>query len=565
MPSFFEPLLLLLAPVAALLFLNLRLSRRLVYPHELLAEEVRKTAATMFFRAIRAYYDLLFDMGIAVVAALAIAAWAASQGDVPPGSAARKSNAAVVIDCSRSMFMGRPGSRPLDLALKFLSSDQELAQAKAFALAFDPSSLKSRLTPLYPIFGREKRGHRDIVVDNIAADGTFADTSVASALLRAEFDFFAVDYSVMDELRRKGFDRITLITDFFPERPVGFEVVEVGFADGTPRTAEYEAAEATTSGAERGGFSAYPTSIRLDGASGTFLVAFAESGPRDGLEIGALREDGTTFPLPVERFRIEERAVGRAIRIASDGLYLVRLRAPQGEEDAVFAFRLPSGTIHAAANGPFSARVLDALPYLERSTRPELLLADGDLAQPGTPAPRSTPGGAMTIRGATRLVRTHIVESDERELLSAAFSGARLIVGGARGGAQPSQAPHRDATRRGDIECLLGPAARANEDLALFYDGIITSTAEMPFATAVPEGTRHLIPLAPGTYLAETPRGMVPLNAPPREFFVPSREGVMRLPPQPPGRMLYATLLALLFAGKLLAWRLSSGKSLVSR
>ena len=56
-------------PVLALLFLNLRLSRRLRYPHDLLAAEERRGLASFLFRNLRTYYDVLLDALIALVLA----------------------------------------------------------------------------------------------------------------------------------------------------------------------------------------------------------------------------------------------------------------------------------------------------------------------------------------------------------------------------------------------------------------------------------------------------------------------------------------------------------------
>ncbi|HOX47711.1 MAG TPA: hypothetical protein PLG14_00890 [Spirochaetales bacterium] len=516
MPSALATFLLLLAPVAAMLFLNLRLSRRLSYPHELLEEERRRGPAAFLFRALRAYWDLVLDAALALAVALALAG-----GGAPRDGAEPRGRPALVVDCSRSMLAGRPGSRPLDLAMRRLAEDESLRKAEPFALAFDPRTARTRLVPLRRLLSGVEGGG-------------------AAARLEGELAFLAVDYGELAALRRRGFGRITLLTDALPFRTEGFEAVELGFPD--PASGESE-------------FAAYPSSARHDRASGSWLVALVEAGRRGDLSVKAWRAPSGPFErLAPSRYGVEEGPAGRILRFSSPGLYLVSLPGPYGEAGADFALELASPATAASAEGPFSSRVLAAFPYLAASEKPELALVD----EGGKGA------GAAARAGGPRLVSTRLAPEDGRLVLSPALAGGRLIAAGAEPEA-PGFAPAPASGGRARARrFVLGPAALANEDLPLAYDGAILAGAEPPFLDSTRPGEGR-IEAAMGAYLLRSGDSLRPLAPPPSEYFAPARDGVLRLPPPPPPRLLWSAVLGLLSAAKLLAWRKSTGKRLLAR
>lgn len=61
-----------LTPVVGLLFVALRLRRRLSYPHELLPARNERSPATALFRWLRLYFDTLIDAVCAVLVGLAL-------------------------------------------------------------------------------------------------------------------------------------------------------------------------------------------------------------------------------------------------------------------------------------------------------------------------------------------------------------------------------------------------------------------------------------------------------------------------------------------------------------
>jgi hypothetical protein len=505
MPEAAVLLVILLLPVVALLFLNLRLSRKLRYPHFLLEEAGRKSPAAVLFRSLRTYYDLLFDAAIALVLAFAIAAHSG------PGTAGG-GRRAVVIDCSRSMLLGSPGRRPLDLALARLEKETELSGAEAFALAFDPAAGKTRLFPLRGLLS-----------------GTTGQVAVSR--LEGRFAFFSVDYRELQSLKGRGYGDPILLTDKLGFSPSGFEARESGFPESPLPVGERERASGT-------GFAAWPTAAYYDREGGRQRVVFASSGLVSRVVLSAWDEKtGAFHDLGREAWRLEARPSGFALALAAPGLYRVAVSSAVGEADAVFGFRLENPIEAAAAYGPFSERMLAVFPLLEKAPRPRLILADSDSAPP-RPAEGS------------RLLETRLAPSSA--FIDPGLTGGRPILG-----ASLSEAG-------GGASLTLGPEALANEDLPLVFDAAILAGKAPAFLTAPPPGSRDLL-LRDGLLLARDARGLLPLNPPSTEFFPPLPRGELRLEPGRPPALVWFLLLAVLAAAKLYAWTRSSGKALLRR
>ena len=493
-----DPLLvlpLLLVPVLALLFLNLRLSRRIRYPHELLTAEGRRGAASLLFRSLRSHYDVLVDAAIAVALAFAIAA-----------PTLRSSAAAVVIDCSRTMLAGISGQRPLDLAIGRLASEPQLKEAQPFALVFDAAKGRTVLVPIGGLIRRVRAGGSANTGAGAAAK-TDAVENIARQL-QTSFDFFAPDYGELATLRSRGYGAITLVTDHLRFHPDGFRVEETG-------TSAHIAA--------------YPTSVRYDRTAESWLVVLAESGPRLPLLISVWDREAAAFrALETKRYAISEAAGGRRIRFAEPGLYLVSIRAPGGEVDVDLPISLHPRATRAAAVGPFSERVLSVFPLLEKSPRPELVLADR-----GT----RTPAGPRTIR-------TALNAAEGENLLDPGLTEGALVPSG----------------YAADADFALGPSSLADPDLVIAYDSAIRMS-DTGFSLSIPPGASPLVRVG-GSYVARVDGALVPIIAPPERYFELPAEGTIALPPPSRGRLGWALILAALAAGKLALWRRFSGKKL---
>ena len=326
----------LLVPVVALVFLTLRLSRRLVYPHDLLAASERRGMASLLLRSLRLHYDILLDGLLAVILAFAL---------LPP---AFRRPSAVVIDGSRAMVAGLADGRPLAKALKRLRTDAALGQAEPFLLVQDPRTGTTRLEPLRKLLAG-------------------LDREEAIRSLRERYEFLAPDYAGLAELRARGFGAVTLLTDQLRIRPEGFQAIELGFA---------------------GEFAAYPAAARFDRPSGTWLAALAESGPRAALAVAVWdAREGQYRPLAPDRYRIEEGGPGRIIRFPAPGLYRLTLKGPFGLDDLQLPILLPPKETAGRAVGPFSERMLSVFPDVERGRPPKVVLVDADASRPaGVPS-----------------------------------------------------------------------------------------------------------------------------------------------------------------------------------
>ena len=467
----------LLVPVAALLFLNLHLSRKLRYPHDLLKAEARRGPASFLFRRFRTYYDVLLDGAIAVVLAFAIAP---PRGPRP---------AAVVIDGSRAMTSGFADERPLLKALKRLRSDPALKGAEPFLLALDPRTAETRLVPIRKLI-----------------EG--ADAEEAVRRLREACDFFAPDYAKLGELRRQGYGEITLLTDQRWVEPVGFRSVELGIA--VP-------------------FAAFPSGVRYDRASGSWLVALAEQGYRAALGVSGWDREGARFArISRDRYAIEEGVAGRVVRFAAPGLYLLSLKGPYGLDDIDLPVLLAPHQATAVAKGPFSERMLSVFPGADGTAPPSVALVDRGFQAPG---------------GARRVV-TALLDKDGPLVLDPAATGGALLAVGRFSGAG----------------FALGPSSLENEDLVLAYASILADK-EPPFLTEPPSGAKRLFPVG-SAYLSDRGQPLVP---PPSQFFETRPGARIVLPPPGVGRWPWAALLAILAAVKLVAWTRLTGKSLLVR
>lgn len=493
---------LLLLPVAALFFLSRKLTRRIVYPHELIEEAKRRGPASTLLRFFRFHYDALFDAAIAIVVALALAE---AHGTLRLFERPK----AAVIDCSASMLRGRRGDRPLDRALARLESDKGLEGARAFALAFDPGSATTRLYRL---------------------EAVTKGSEGESAALRLEdgLCFFDVDYGRLAELRKKGYGEMTLVTDRFAQRPAGFSVIET----------ETDDASSETYNAYNEPYSAWPASARYDRRSGSYAVTFAQAGRGPGLSVSVMEGSGGRFePLDRAAYRVASRQSGFDVLFARPGLYRIDLDEAWSGFHQGFGIRLLNARVAGSASGEFSRRMMSVFPLVEEAPRPDFVFADKGQEPP-------------SAREA-KVVSTELLAASPAFHIPPRFSGGRPILGSL--GLSPAAA-----------EFSLGPEATANEDLPLAYDGLILSELPPPFLTAPRADDRKVAEMG-GILFVKDAEGLLPLNPPSTEFFPGQAGSLLALPPARNPSAFTVLALFALAAGKLLAFRRLSGKSLFFR
>ncbi|PKL23320.1 MAG: hypothetical protein CVV47_15430 [Spirochaetae bacterium HGW-Spirochaetae-3] len=186
-----------LAPVALLLFVALRLRKRVYYPHELLSPKDDGRPAAALFRSLRLHYDTAIDAACAVIVGLAIAGY--------PGPALWK-GPATAIDASRSMLAGLRGDRPLDEAARLLFSDGTLRGQAVFTLGWDPLTRRNTV--------------RDVTE---ALEDADSPQEFAMALESSE-SFMSADYGLLSELSRRGYGGLTLLTDDASAEGLGVDV-----------------------------------------------------------------------------------------------------------------------------------------------------------------------------------------------------------------------------------------------------------------------------------------------------------------------------------------------------
>lgn len=493
-----DPLLLLclLLPVAALLFLNLRTFRRIAYPHHLLQPEGRRARTAFLFGAFRTHSDVLFDAFLALCLA-----WALSP--LPPGAVGK----AVVVDASASMLVGKPGKRPLDRAMDRLGSDPALKGVPAFALGSDPSGGPSRLYGLKP-----------------PVPGS--DPSQAAHEVEARVPFLGFDPRGLSGLARRGYGRVILLSDRASLRGRGLETIELA--------------------PDEEGLGVYPSRLAWEAEAKVFEVSFAATAEPEDLRLSVYSPSAGVFlALKPEAVEIESFRGGWVFRFQKPGIYRLDIVRRPGEAATSLAFRLLDPARPAATRGAFSDLVARAFPLLVPAPRPKVLLAD--LPDPGLPryAREARARGGFVLG-------TWLPRRGADLYLDPGLTGARPILSGLPALADPGSG--RDV----DLGLSLGPESLANEDLPLAYDGIFQSRLPPPFLTGIPRSARRPRSID-GILFTEDALGLLPLNPPPQEFFLPQATADPGLGLPERQRWPWALLMALGAGAKLLANRAFKG------
>jgi len=526
MPELPALLALLLLPVALLLLMTRNLARRIRHPHDLLGLETRRGAAALLPRLFRLHYDLLFDAALALVVALALLE------ALPEGGPGREDRAprALVVDCSRSMFAGVPGGRPIDRALARLKEDRPAeAGSGRWFLAFDAAAGRTRLFPWRKLAG-------DLEGEALVTR------------LEGELSLLDLDYSFLAELPGGGRGAL-LLTDSLRFDPVGFAALELGFEG--PRRGMAGAGGAALEGQPQGegAPAAWPGAAGWDRNAGRYSASFVEGGRRGILTPRIFdKASASWLPLPATGYTVEETAGGRQVVLAGPGTYLFDFADPLGGLGPSLALRIGEAKRSVAAEGPFSKLMQRVFPLLEEGPRPRVVLLDygsGPLAE--------TRGADVTIM--TRLAAT---EAAENLVCDPALSGGRPLA------ASPPPGMAGLGPRTPLLGLSWGPAALANPDLPLVYDAVLLASLPPAFATLPPPGEKLVQAAGAALRLAETDKGLLPLLPSIGEFWEPAREGRLVLGP-PRHRPTWAGLAALILALKYLVWRRLSGKPLFGR
>lgn len=324
MADFAARLFLLLLPVALLLLAGLRLRRRAVFPHGYFPS-AQSRASEVLLRSLRLRYDLLLDALAAVIVALALSA---------PAGAGRT---AVVLDGSRSMLRGEPGSRGMDRAVRALYEREDLAEARTFLLDFDPGRGGYRL--------RDFTAHK-------RKDGPEG----FSALMGRESEALGADWSILASLRKRGYGRIVVFTDSLPGDPEGFEAVETGFSE-----LPY----------------AYPASAGYEAATESWALRLAVEGEPSGLIVHRWDErSGAFVRLASDALDLEEGPSGWILRFPRPGFVVV---AVGGES---FPVLLPPRPARPSGSGTFSRAMASVFAFLPDRPGEGLLFFDSGRPRP---------------------------------------------------------------------------------------------------------------------------------------------------------------------------------------
>ncbi len=318
MINFFSYLFVLLIPLLLILIVRLKRRRRVVYSHTFLRSFEEERLLDYLLRTFRIYYDVLFDLIIAVVLALLLSQIVRF--------APRRT--AICLDGSYSMIRG----------------DQQTALHRAVARALEDNS-GGRSTRLFLVAWDRKRGKTGIfrLKEPKILRGT--DQATRSAIiesytdeLRQKHTFFNVDLSALQEIFDRGYRKVVFITDRLPAGDTNLEVIQVG--------------------SEESPFF-YPASVYYDFSSASFQVLLYRSDYRR--QIAVLRYDeqlGNFTVIPAAEQSIPGSELN-AIEIREEGLY--RILGPG--LDYIYALRVPIRVVNAS--GLYSRILAEVLPQLE--------------------------------------------------------------------------------------------------------------------------------------------------------------------------------------------------------
>lgn len=326
--SFFSYLFFLLIPLALILIVRLKRRQRVVYSHTFLRSFEDERLLDYLLRTFRIYYDVLFDLIMAVILALFFSQIVRF---TPQPTA-------ICIDGSYSMIRA-DGQTALERAVSWaLEEDGGRERRRLFLLAWDRQRGKTRVFRL-----REPKIPPE--TDQAARAGIIRSYSDR---LRQGHDFFNIDICAVQELFDRGYRKVVFVTDRLTAGNTNLEVVQVG-NDESPFF--------------------YPASVHYDFSSAGFQILLYRSDYQR--QIAVLRYDGK-----LGNYRVipasEQRLPGsdlNMIEIEQEGLY--RILGPG--LDYIFNLKIPRHTVETS--GAYSRLLTDVLPQLE-SGESQILIAD---------------------------------------------------------------------------------------------------------------------------------------------------------------------------------------------
>ncbi|PKL07491.1 MAG: hypothetical protein CVV51_13840 [Spirochaetae bacterium HGW-Spirochaetae-7] len=301
------PIAALLVPVVAMLFVALRLRRRVRYPHGLLSPRDGRSPAALLFRTLRLYGDAVVDAACAVLIGLVIAGY--------PRPAPRRGRA-VVLDASLSMLSGLRGDRPLDEATRLLFTDGSLRGSTLFTLGFDPSRGR-------PIMRDVTRQWKDST-----------NPQAFAAALESSEAFLSADFTIVTDLGRRGYGPITLVTDDQSVEGAGLDVLKL-----SARPAGY----------------LYPASAAWDEAADRSVVRFVSAGGAAIMALWRVSDSGELSRAKSEDWTIASTPSGFELSFPEPGLWAVQWYGH------VLPFEAPGRPGSLVAEGDFARRIVTAL------------------------------------------------------------------------------------------------------------------------------------------------------------------------------------------------------------
>lgn len=316
LPGAAGPVAALLVPVVLLLFVALRLRKRLRYPHDLLSPHDDSRPMAALLRNLRLYYDTVIDAACALIVGLALAGY--------PQPVARR-GAAVVLDCSLSMLSGMRGDRPLDEAARLILSDETLQSSTLFALGWDPVKREHRLVDLGTIM-----------------EGIESPQELALALESSE-SFMAADFSLVPELTRRGYGNLTLITDDGAVEGVGVEIRAL-----TAKVPEY----------------LLPASAAWDEDRQRSIVRFVTAGGAAITALWQVAADGSLARAKPEDYTVLSGPSGFELWFTKPGLWAVQWKG------RILPFEAPGRPAPISARGAFPGKLVAALGPIGKESSP---------------------------------------------------------------------------------------------------------------------------------------------------------------------------------------------------
>ncbi len=306
----------LLIPVILLLFIALKMRKKVTYPHGLIFQDKNDKPTDFLIRFLKLYGDLFFDVAIALSVSFFLAGYPQARFD----------KIAVILDSSLSMTRGFPGARAMDLAVRELFENPEYGSSDLYLLEYDELSSTTRL---------------------FKANKLKINFNSPLSLARELDDrnkFFSIDYSVLSELKDKHYKKIILLTD---NENIQTGSIEVKLFKAMPIVLSY------------------PAQAFYDASVGESVVHFYSRDSSRLERILRMDPDHNLLPAEPDSFRIEKTPSGFVLRTKNPGIWAVR------ENGYTLPFNAPGAPKSAGADGILATKIRDIISGIPREPDPE--------------------------------------------------------------------------------------------------------------------------------------------------------------------------------------------------